>query len=116
MMVGQNPAKLLAQVSNPLIFFAVGLLLIEGIIGLVVIPNSQLSADHQFYVVVLMIIVFLIVILVVAGITVWRPRNLYKDMMPLKEFIDSDGFQDAVVDIITTRVKPECLSQQEESP
>lgn len=115
MTVGQNPAKLLAQVRNPLIFFTVGLLVIEVIIGSVVI-NSQLSADHQFYVVVLMIIVFLIVILVVAGITVWRPRNLYEDVTPLKEFINSDGFQDALADIITTRVKPECLSQQEESP
>ena len=115
MTVGQNPAKLLAQVRNPLIFFTVGLLVIEGALVWVVV-DAPFAEDYRFYTVVLMVGVFLIVILVVAGITVWRPRNLYEDVTPLKEFINSDGFQDALADIITTRVKPECLSQQEESP
>lgn len=44
----QNRSGMLAQVRNPLIFFALALLIIEGIIGLVV-TNSQITAAHQFY-------------------------------------------------------------------
>ncbi len=108
----QNRTGVLAQVRNPLIFFALALLIIEGTIGLVV-SQSQLTANQQFYSILLMAFLFLVVISVVAVITIWRPRNLYEEVTTLKEFINSDGFQDAIEDVLAERIKPECLTNRE---
>jgi len=133
----QNRSGMLAQVRNPLIFFALALLIIEGIIGLVV-TNSQITAAHQFYSVCIMASLFLVVVLVVAAITIWWPSNLYEDVVNLKEFINSEGFRDAIEDVLVEkdrvnlkeltnsdgfrhaieevlveRIKPECLAERQ---
>lgn len=68
--------KILPQVKTPLVFFALSLLILEGIIG-VVIAKSQMSGEQQLYAVYAMGVIFLVVILLVAAITAWRPSHLF---------------------------------------
>ena len=48
---------ILGQVTSPLIFFALALLVIEGIIGITVV-KSQLDATQQFYMILVMAFYF----------------------------------------------------------
>ena len=51
---------ILGQVTSPLIFFALALLVIEGIIGITVV-KSKLDAIQQFYMILVMAFLFLAV-------------------------------------------------------
>ena len=74
-----NPPKksqgILGQVTTPLVFFALALLVIEGIIGITVV-KSKLDAIQQFYMILVMAFLFLAVVGLVAWITVKYPLNL----------------------------------------
>lgn len=107
---GPNPIKkfqgILGQVTTPLVFFALALLVIEGIIGITVI-KSKLDAIQQFYMILVMAFLFLAVVGLVAWITVRYPLNLMDrvdESMKLQEattaLIDSELFRDAVIDLI----------------
>lgn len=103
-------ADLLGQIRNPLIFFSLALLVIEGIIGLVV-TKSSMTGSYQFVCVCIMATLFLVVVVIVAFITVKHPGHLYerfqKDLQlthELTEFINSSGFRDAIEDIIEERI------------
>ena len=109
---------ILGQVRNPLIFFALALLVIEGIIGIVV-ARSEMTGEYEFYSVCLMAFLFLVVVIAVAVITIKWPRHLYEEVVEelqisrsLSEFINSTGFRDAIEDILADRIKPECLAKQ----
>lgn len=112
----------LGQVRNPLIFFALALLLIEGIIGLVV-TNANMIEVHTFFSVCIMAVPFLVVVGVVTLITIKWPRHLYEEIVQeiqmtraIKEYIDSTAFRDSIEDIVFQRIKDECIKQSNSSP
>lgn len=104
----QNRSEVLAQVKNPLIFFALALLVIEAVLG-VVIVNSEMTPAHQFYAFLIMATLFAIVVGLVAVITIWRPSHLYHDVAELKEIIDSAAFSDTIEEAVRARVRADCL-------
>ncbi|MBM4038406.1 MAG: hypothetical protein FJ290_07820 [Planctomycetes bacterium] len=120
--MGRREARgsVLGAVRNPLIFFSLALLVIEGIIG-VVVANSQMTGPYQFASVCIMAGLFLVVVLTVALITVKWPKHLYEEILRelessrrVREVISSPGFRDTIEDIVATRVRPECLCRPEE--
>jgi len=101
--------KSLAMVRNPLVFFALALLIIEGIFGLVV-TFSQMTGDQQFYSLLVMALLFLVVVGVVAFITVKTPQNLYEDVVDklevleyIEEWVNGPGFADAVIEVVESK-------------
>lgn len=119
-----NPIKeykgILGQVSTPLIFFALALLVIEGIIGITVV-KSKLDAIQQFYMILVMAFLFLAVVGLVAWITVKYPLNLMdkvdenlKRNELMETLLGSDMFKDAVIDIVSDIVQ-ETQSKEEEN-
>lgn len=95
----------LGQIRNPLVFFALALLIIEGIIGVVTI-NSEMTAKYQFFTFLLMAFLFLSVVASVVYITIRWPKHLYEDInsslgtvKEIQEFISSAGFADVVHDL-----------------
>ena len=108
-------ASVLGAVRNPLIFFSLALLVIEGIMGFVV-ANSEMTGPYQFVSVCVMGFLFLVVVLTVALITIKWPEHLYEEIAKelettrqMKDFINTPGFRDAIEDVLLARVKPECL-------
>jgi hypothetical protein len=102
---------ILGQVTSPLIFFALALLVIEGIIGITVV-QSQLDAIQQFYMILVMAFLFLAVVGLVAWITVKYPLNLMDKVdesiarnEEIENFVESDMFRDTVIDIVTDIVQ-----------
>jgi hypothetical protein len=100
---------ILGQIRNPLVFFALSLLIIEGIIGIVA-TKSEMSANYQFYTVVIMAFLFLCVVASVVFITIRWPKHLYEDIasslgnvQEMHEFINSKGFADVVHDLTCGR-------------
>lgn len=104
----QNRSEVLAQVKNPLIFFALALLVIEAVLGIVIV-NSEMTPAHQFYAFLIMATLFAIVVGLVAVITIWRPSHLYHDVAELKEIIDSAAFSDTIEEAVRARVRADCL-------
>ena len=103
---------ILGQVTSPLIFFALALLVIEGIIGITVV-KSKLDAIQQFYMILVMAFLFLSVVGLVAWITVKYPLNLMMDKVDesiarnevIENFVESDMFRDTVIDIVADIVQ-----------
>ena len=111
----KNPIKerkgILGQVTSPLIFFALALLVIEGIIGITVV-KSKLDAIQQFYMILVMTFLFLAVVGLVAWITVKYPLNLMDKVDEnlrrnelMETLLGSDMFRDAVIDIVSDIVQ-----------
>ncbi len=111
-MAKENWASLLAVVRNPLAFFALALLVIEGVIG--TIAAMKLTDEALLWALVIMAVLFLVLVVLVAVITFWRPGHLLNQVDALTEFIGSDGFHDAVEDAIMELVKDECLQRRKE--
>lgn len=112
----ESRESILGTIKNPLVFFALALLIIEGIIGLVV-TQSKMTGDQQFDCVVLMAGLFIAVVGSVAWITIRWPTHLYesisqitRDVDALKSFVESPAFTDAVVDIVDERLNPRRLT------
>ena len=102
---------ILGQVTSPLIFFSLALLVIEGIIGITVV-KSKLDAIQQFYMILVMAFLFLSVVGLVAWITVKYPLNLMDKVdesiarnEEIENFVESDMFRDTVIDIVTDIVQ-----------
>ena len=102
---------ILGQVTSPLIFFALALLVIEGIIGITVV-QSKLDAIQQFYMILVMAFLFLAVVGLVAWITVKYPLNLMDKVdesiarnEEIENFVESDMFRDTVIDIVADIVQ-----------
>ena len=70
----QNVTGILGQVRNPLIFFSLALLVIEGIFAAVAI-YSQMTGGYQFITFCIMAILFLVVVGTVAWITAGIQRG-----------------------------------------
>ncbi|MEW6096975.1 MAG: hypothetical protein AB1567_10720 [bacterium] len=110
-------AEVLGQIRNPLVFFALALLLIEGIIGLVV-TKANMRELYTFYCICIMAVLFLVVVCVVTLITIKWPRHLYEDIVheietthAIKEYIESLAFKDTIEDILYQRIKAECIKE-----
>ena len=89
---------ILGQVTNPLVFFALALLVIEGIIGVTVV-SSKLDARQQLYMILVMAFLFMAVVAMVAWITVKYPLNLMDKVdeslgrnEQMEKFLESDIF------------------------
>ena len=110
---------ILGQVTSPLIFFALALLVIEGIIGITVV-KSQLDAMQQFYMILVMAFLFLAVVGLVAWITVKYPLNLMDKVdesiernEKIENYVKSDSFRDIVSDIVADIVQQSQLKEVE---
>lgn len=73
-----NRASLLAVVRNPLTFFALALLVIEGAIG--TIAAMKLANEALLWAFVVMALLFLVLVMLVAAITFWRPGHLMRQV------------------------------------
>lgn len=111
---------IIGAIRNPLGFFSLALLIIEGAITAILF-KAQLSEGHLFFMIILMAFLFLWVVVTVTIITVKIPENLYeqiakqvKEQRDLLEYLTGDSFKDAVDDAILKRVKPESLKGKEE--
>ena len=67
----------LGRIRNPLIFYALALFLIEGIIGSVV-ATSCMTDQYKFLSICIMAFLFFVVVVAVTVITIKWPRHLYK--------------------------------------
>jgi hypothetical protein len=111
-------SDVLGQVRNPLIFVALALLLIEGIIGFVV-ASSNMTEPHTFYSVCIMAGLFVVVVGLVTWITIKWPRHLYEDIVQglettraIREYLESPAFRDTIEDVVYSRVRGECLKEE----
>ena len=111
---------ILGQVTNPLVFFALALLVIEGIIGVTVV-SSKLDARQQLYMILVMAFLFMAVVAMVAWITVKYPLNLMDKVdeslgrnEQMEKFLESDIFIDTVADIVDDVVQ-RSQSREEEN-
>ena len=118
-MPDESKRGVLRQVRNPLVFFALALLVIEGIIGAVV-AASGMTGGYKFASVCLMAFLFLVVVVAVIIITIRWPENLYESIaeqretiQQITEFINSPGFRDSIEDAIEARVKSDSLMRRE---
>jgi len=116
---GERRGAVLGAVKNPLLFFSLALLMIEGIIG-VVVALSKMTGEYQFVSVCVMAFLFLGVVLIVAYITIKWPRHLYEEIAKelettrkLKEFVNSPAFGEVLEDMLRARVRAECLRPTE---
>ena len=82
-----SPAKnrasipdILAAVKNPLLFFALALLIFESILT-IVLYSGNLTSDQNFYIVIFMCSIFLIVI----GIVAWLVYNAPDSLMMVQQ-------------------------------
>ena len=111
-MAKDNWASTLTVVRNPLAFFALALLVIEGAIGTIAVV--KLTDDSLLWALAIMAGLFLVLVVLVAVITFWRPSHLFNQLDALSGFVGSDGFHDAVEDAIMGLVKDECLRRKKE--
>ena len=100
----------LEVVGNPLKFFALALLVVEGAIG--AIAGFGLEGEARLHAIWIMAGLFALVVLVVAVITFLRPENFYQKVQRLEDIIDSEGFKDAIGQIVDERL----ASKQEWKP
>ena len=122
---GTNPIReyrgILGQVTTPLVFFALALLVIEGIIGITVV-KSKLDATQQFYMILVMAFLFLTVVGLVAWITVKYPLNLMDKVdenlnrnEEMRNLLESDMFRDAIIDIVAGYIDQRPQSEEKEN-
>ena len=112
-MATKNWASVLKAVRNPLGFFALGSLVVEGAIGTV--ATVRLEDRDILHALGIMAGLFVLVVGLAAGITFWRPSHLFEQVDELKNTINSEGFRDVIEDATMGLVKDECLQKQEAS-
>lgn len=117
----RSRTAILGQIRNPLVFFALALLMIEGIIGAVV-AKSGLTQGYLLASVALMAFLFLVVVGAVTWITIKWPQHLYEDVVKelqaareLKEFVESAAFRDTIEEVVIGRIKPQCLAGNDDA-
>ena len=108
---------ILGRIRNPLVFFALALLVIEGIFGLVV-SVSEMSPNQQFASLLLMMLLFVLVVGLVALVTIKWPANLYEQVAEhlvasraIEDFVTGPAFRDAVEDVVVSLLRPDALRE-----
>ena len=92
-----NWAKLLGIVESPLQFFALLVLVVDSFIAL---GTFALPEHQRIYALGIAAAILVLVLLLVALIAFFRPANLQRQVQDLQEIIDSDGFSDAIEEIL----------------
>jgi heme A synthase len=112
-------ASVLGEIRNPLVFFALALLVIEAIMGTVV-ARSNMTPALVFASFCIMAGLFVLVVAMVALITIKWPQNLYEQVRRdlqsahrTEEFLRTQAFRDAVQDIASDAVAKELLARQD---
>ena len=95
----KSRAGILGKVRNPLGFFALALLIVEGMIGIVV-STSNLTSDQTFIAILIMSGIFVLVVGVVTLITVKWPTHLYETIVEIKSFLEGPALRDVIYDVI----------------
>ena len=101
--------RVLASVSTPLGFFVLTLLIIETTLGLV-ISLADFSQPYKWVGFICMIAIFALVVGYVGFLTAKDPTKLLfgKEEHALPQ-ADHSALLDGAVDLLLSRVKPECL-------
>ena len=99
-----NWAQLLGIVESPLQFFALLVLVVDGFIAL---GTFALPEHQRIYALVIAASILVLVLSLVALIAFFRPANLQKQVQDLQEIIDSDGFSDAIEDVLQEKLTRE---------
>ena len=71
----KSRAEVLDTIKNPLIFYALALLIVEGSLS-VVLFSGKLQGDQNFWAVIMMAALFVLVVLIVTFLTYYAPANL----------------------------------------
>ena len=71
----KSRAEVLDTIKNPLIFYALALLIVEGSLS-VVLFSGKLQGDQNFWAVIMMASLFVLVVLIVTFLTYYAPANL----------------------------------------
>ena len=107
----------LAAITNPLGFFGLTMLIIEGILGLVV-GTSKMTGDQQFIAFFVLVGLCVLVIGLVTVMAIVWPRSLLAKVTAdleqgraAAQFVRSPGFKDVVVGYITEVVKQDALKK-----
>jgi len=101
--------RIIRAISTPLGFYVLSLLIVEATIGLV-LTASKLSAEHVWWGFFVAVGLFLLVFLVVTVLVIWFPKNLlYGKEEHSNPALEPSALRDAIEEIITVKVKPECL-------
>ncbi len=102
-------AEVIRAISTPLGFYVLSLLIVEATIGLV-LTVSKLSEHLVWWGFVVMVVLFLLVFLVVTVLVIWFPKNLlFGKEEHSNPALEPSALRDAIEEIITVKVKPECL-------
>ena len=106
-----SKSSVLHEVRNPLVFFALALLVIEGIMG-AVISFAKLTPGLTFAAFCIMAFLFLVVVGVVAFITIYWPHHLYEQVRrdlrsarETNEFVKSPAFREIVQGMVEDKIK-----------
>jgi uncharacterized membrane protein (DUF485 family) len=100
---------IIRAISTPLGFYVLSLLIVEATVGLV-LTASKLSEDHVWWGFFVAIGLFLLVFIVVTVLVIWFPKNLlYGKEEHSNPALEPSALRDAIEEIITVKVKPECL-------
>lgn len=73
--VNKGRAEVLDTIKNPLIFYALALLIVESSLS-VVLFSGKLQGDQNFWAVIIMASLFVFVVLIVTFLTYYVPANL----------------------------------------
>ncbi len=92
----------LGQIRSPLIFFALALLIIEGIL-LAVLGLTSFNETLQFILILLMFTAFIAIIASVTYLTIKYPTHLndkltkeLSELNDVKEFVESPAFKELI--------------------
>ena len=100
---------IIRAISTPLGFYVLSLLIVEATIGLV-LTASKLSEDHVWWGFAVVVALFLLVFLMVTVLVIWFPKNLlFGKEEHSNPALEPSALRDAIEEIITVKVKPECL-------
>jgi hypothetical protein len=108
-----NRSKILRQVTTPLGFYVLTLLILEGTLSLV-LTCSKLSEEHIWQGFLWMIGVFIGVIVLVSGFVFSKPESLlFEKEQYLPPELDPSALRDQIEDLIYQNVKLESLQNPE---
>jgi heme A synthase len=102
-------SDLIRSITTPLGFFVLALLIVEATLG-IVLSASKLSEQHVWTGFLWMAGVFIGVVLVVAGLTIFSPKNLlYGKEEYVNPTLEPSALKDQIEDLIAANVRPDCL-------
>jgi len=106
-------SQILKNVSTPLGFYVLALLIVEGTLTLV-LTCSQLGPDKTWQGFLCMIGIFVAVVIIVTFFTMLNPKNLlYGKEEHNQPQVEPSALKDQIEDLIYKNVKSDCLKKSE---